>query len=86
MILKRRLQKPEGRFDFCRFSICNSKKQDGFIKYNDQLFTWNAPKKRGAIIILTNVNCKEICEIYISGGFFIKDIKRVMARYRTGIK
>lgn len=63
------------------------KYQDGFIKYNDQLFTWNdqerlficlkEARKRGAIIILTNVNCKEIREMYISGGFFIKDIKRV---------
>lgn len=63
------------------------KNQDGFIKYNDQLFTWNdqerlficlnEAKKRGAIIILTNVNCKEVREMYISGGFFIKDIKRV---------
>ena len=62
------------------------KKQDGFIKYNDQLFTWNdqerlficlnEAKKRGAIIVLTNVNCEEIREMYISGGFFIKDIKR----------
>ena len=63
------------------------KSQDGFIKYNDQLFTWNdqerlfnclkEAKKRGVIIILTNVNCKEIREMYSSDGFFIKDLKRV---------
>lgn len=63
------------------------KNQDGFIKYNDHLFTWydqerlfnclKEAKRREATIILTNVSCKEIREIYISGGFFIKDLKRV---------
>ncbi|MCM1154402.1 MAG: Dam family site-specific DNA-(adenine-N6)-methyltransferase [Roseburia sp.] len=63
------------------------KNQAGFIKYNDQLFTWNdqqrlynclyEAKNRGVIIILTNVNCKEIREMYISGGFFIRNLKRV---------
>lgn len=63
------------------------KNQDGFIKYNDHLFTWNdqkrlynclkEAKKRGAIIVLTNVNCNEVREMYVSGGFFIKDLHRM---------
>ena len=63
------------------------KNQDGFIKYNDRLFTWNdqerlyrclyEAKERGVIIILTNVNCEEIREMYVSGDFFINDLERV---------
>lgn len=63
------------------------KKQDGFIKYNDQLFTWKdqerlyvslrEAKSRGVMIILTNVNCEEIRKMYESGGFFVTEIERV---------
>lgn len=63
------------------------KKQDGFIKYNDQLFTWNDQvrlfkslkdaKARGAKIVLTNVDCEEVREMYELGGFFVKEIERV---------
>lgn len=64
----------------------SQKRQESFIKYNDKLFTWNDQerlfrclkdaKRRGVIIILTNIDCKEIREMYIAGGFFIKDLKR----------
>lgn len=62
------------------------KKQRGFIKYNDQLFTWNdqlrlyeglsEAKKRGVKVVLTNVDCIEIYDMYKSSGFFIKTLER----------
>ena len=62
------------------------KKQNGFIKYNDRLFTWKdqerlynsllEAKLRGVSVVLTNVNCDEIRNMYQFGGFFIKDLQR----------
>lgn len=62
------------------------KKQNGFIKYNDRLFTWKdqerlfksllAAKQRGVSVVLTNVNCREVREMYKSGGFFLQEISR----------
>lgn len=61
-------------------------KNTGFIKYNDNLFTWQDQlrlckelvdaKNRGANIILTNANSKEIKEMYIKNGFFVTDLMR----------
>lgn len=57
-----------------------------FTKYNDELFTWEDQNKlhrslvdardRGAKIILTNVYCKEIIEMYKRDGFYIHILKR----------
>lgn len=62
------------------------KNQNGFIKYNDQLFKWQdqerlfesllAARQRGASIVLTNANCREIWEMYKSAGFFLRKISR----------
>lgn len=61
-------------------------KNAGFIKYNDNLFTWQDQlrlckelvdaKNRGASIILTNANSKEIREMYTKNGFFVTDLTR----------
>lgn len=59
---------------------------NGFIKYNDRLFTWkdqerlynsllNA-KKRGAKVVITNVKCDEVYRMYEAGGFSVKEIER----------
>lgn len=63
--------------------------QNGFIKYNENLFTWEDQKRllddlkaaqtRGSYIILTNANYKEIYEMYSDNGFHIL----VMERYST---
>lgn len=60
--------------------------RDGFIKYNDKLFTWkdqerlcsclNEAKKRGAYIVLTNADTEEISEMYKKYDFFIKQMSR----------
>lgn len=57
-----------------------------FTKYNDELFVWqdqlrlhealvNA-KARGAKIVLTNVYCKEIIEMYKNDGFYVHILQR----------
>ena len=57
-----------------------------FTKYNDELFVWqdqlrshealvNA-KSRGAKIVLTNVYCKEIIEMYKNDGFYVHILQR----------
>lgn len=61
--------------------------QNSFIKYNEKLFSWldqerllkelYSAKERGAIIISTNANYKEIYEMYADNGFYIS----VMERY-----
>lgn len=62
----------------------SNKKDNGFLKYNDKLFTWDdqirlynelvAAKTRGASIILTNANCGEIKELY--SDFYISEVSR----------
>lgn len=57
-----------------------------FTKYNDELFVWqdqlrlhealvNA-KARGVKIVLTNVYCKEIIEMYKNDGFYVHILQR----------
>ncbi len=53
--------------------------KNGFIKYNEHLFTWDdqlrllqaliAAKKRGAYIVLANANCDEIKKMYADSEF-----------------
>lgn len=60
--------------------------QDSFIKYNDKLFTWDDQKrlceclfkahKRGVYVILTNVDTKDIYDMYRECNFFIKKLTR----------
>lgn len=60
--------------------------QNSFIKYNEKLFTWDdqkrllgdltAAKERGAKIILTNANYKDIYEMYASNGFNVAILER----------
>lgn len=64
-----------------------TKLSDNFIKYNEQLFTWSdqirlckclsAAKSRGAIVILTDIVCNDIKQMYEKEGFLIKKIKRM---------
>lgn len=60
--------------------------ETNFVKYNDQLFVWedqlrlhealvNA-RARGVNIVLTNVHCKEIIEMYKKDGFFVHILQR----------
>lgn len=61
-------------------------RSSNFIKYNDELFSWNdqlrlhqvlvEAKHRGAKIVLTNAYCKEIIEMYRNDGFHIHVLER----------
>ena len=60
--------------------------QNSFIKYNETLFTWSDQKRlldelsqarqRGALIITTNANYKDLFEMYADSGFYVREIKR----------
>lgn len=77
----------EGDLVFADPPYAVQKKQNGFIKYNDHLFTWKdqerlfesllEAKRRGALIVLTNVNCREVKDMYQSEGFFWREISRI---------
>lgn len=57
-----------------------------FVKYNDELFTWDDQKrlfyslqqayKRGVHIVLTNVFCEEIEKMYRDAGFYVTELVR----------
>lgn len=57
-----------------------------FIKYNENLFTWNdqvrlhgdllKAKERGVRIIHTNINCNEIREMYLGSEFYVSELSR----------
>lgn len=61
-------------------------KKTNFTKYNDELFVWEdqlrlhkalvEAKTRGAKIVLTNVYCKELIELYRGDGFFVRSVNR----------
>lgn len=61
-------------------------KNTNFIKYNDKLFCWEdqlrlkraliAARDRGASILMTNVFCEEIMQLYNQDGFYIQEISR----------
>lgn len=63
-----------------------NKGKDGFLKYNNRLFTWRdqvrlhedllAAARRGVTVILTNANCKEISDMYLASGFHVSQITR----------
>ena len=63
-----------------------SANNSSFIKYSDKLFCWEdqlrlhtalvQAKERGAKIVLTNVYCKEVIEMYKRDGFYIHILKR----------
>lgn len=64
-----------------------SSTNDGcFIKYNDKLFSWNdqlrlhkelcKAKSKGAIVVLTNKDNKEIEDLYRNSGFYITRLNR----------
>jgi len=65
--------------------VSNSDK-NGFLNYNNNLFTWEDQKRlfngllrardRGAKIILTNVMCKEIMQMYKNEGFKVITVSR----------
>ncbi|MFS8652085.1 MAG: Dam family site-specific DNA-(adenine-N6)-methyltransferase [Caldibacillus sp.] len=60
--------------------------QNGFIKYNENLFSWDdqvrladalwRARKRGAKIILTNANHQSIRDLYTERGFEIMTVSR----------
>jgi DNA adenine methylase len=59
---------------------------NGFIKYNENLFSWydqvrladalQCAKKRGVKIVCTNANHESVREIYRERGFFLKKVSR----------
>lgn len=63
-----------------------SEGSNGFVKYNNELFTWKDQerlhkalvdaKKRGTLIALTNANCDEIVVMYKKEGFNVRVIER----------
>jgi len=63
-----------------------SHNQNSFIKYNEQLFTWNdqerllesvcAARDKGAKIIVTNANFEPLKEKYLKKGFNVKVLER----------
>lgn len=63
--------------------------QNGFIKYNEHLFSWKdqirladalvRAKKRGAKILGTNANHESVQELYENRGFKIKTVSRFSA-------
>lgn len=65
--------------------VSNSKNV-GFSNYNDKIFTWQDQlrlhkslvdaRERGSIIVLTNVNCKEIIDLYKESEFYVAKIQR----------
>ena len=67
----------------------SSKATDNFIKYNDQLFTWvdqmrlckclTEARNRGSIIVLTDVVCDDVKQMYEAEGFWVKKITRFSA-------
>ena len=73
-------------FIFCDPPYTAKTAQNQFIKYTDKLFCWNdqlrlldillKAKERGAYILSTNANCKEIKELYADNGFFVSYISR----------
>lgn len=60
--------------------------KNGFIQYNENLFSWRDQEKlckslvkaktRGALVLLTNANHKSIRELYQDQGFYIKEVSR----------
>ncbi|MBC5767226.1 DNA adenine methylase [Ramlibacter albus] len=59
---------------------------NGFIKYNDSLFSWAdqlrlfdtllRAKKRGARVVITNANHESVRKLYASGGFRMNVVER----------
>jgi|SRR5882724_5509565 len=59
---------------------------NGFVKYNEQLFSWEdqirlamvlaAARDRGATIIATNANHQSVRELYKAGGFSVTTVLR----------
>ena len=60
--------------------------QNGFIKYNENLFSWNdqirlssslqRARERGVIILSTNANHQVVRELYEGEGFLIETVSR----------
>ena len=76
----------ENDFIFADPPYTISHNQNSFIKYNEQLFTWNdqyrlleslcAARSRGALIMATNANYDAIKKMYSDRGFYVKVIER----------
>lgn len=59
---------------------------NGFVKYNEQLFSWEdqirlamalaAARDRGAAIVATNANHQSVRELYKEGGFLVTTVSR----------
>lgn len=64
----------------------NNSDNNGFLNYNNRLFTWEDQKRlfnsllkardRGSKIILTNIMCKEIMQMYKNEGFKVITVSR----------
>lgn len=71
---------------FCDPPYTIAHNQNSFIKYNEQLFTWNdqerlheslcSARSRGAIVVATNANFNKLKSMYTDSGFFIEVVER----------
>lgn len=79
-------QASEDDFIFADPPYTISHNQNSFIKYNEQLFTWEDQQRlltslceardRGVNIIATNANFSALKDMYINKGFFVKVLER----------
>lgn len=77
----------EGDFIFADPPYTVRHNLNGFIKYNEKLFSWYdqerlahslfRAKKRGAIILMTNACHSSIRELYQDSGFHVQTVSRV---------
>ena len=75
-----------GDFLFCDPPYTVQHNNNGFINYNERLFTWDdqirlagalhRAKDRGVQIILTNANHNSVRELYQSEGFILDSVSR----------
>ena len=76
----------EGDLIFADPPYLFSKSQNGFIKYNESLFSWedqtrlcdclSSARERGALIISMNADNEKIEKMYHDKGFFTKKLER----------
>lgn len=76
----------EGDFLFCDPPYTVQHNSNGFVSYNEKLFSWEdqirlsqaliRAKDRGVQIILTNANHESVRNLYINEGFLLEPVSR----------
>lgn len=77
----------DGDLVFADPPYVSTQNPEGFIKYNENLFTWSdqqrllkdlvEARERGVKIVATNANFSEIKEMYVKTGFNVSEIERL---------